>query len=331
MATLRSIGARRRRLLRIRLRRDRATVDLQTRPARRGRRCARSSDRTATASSTRSIASRCGPTSTACTSCGARRRHRVAERQRRRQPHVPTTRSAPRHDRLRRQPGQRRHGGLHRRVPRRPAHHRDRPVPRGGPRPAALRRRCRARAHAQGVPIVALQTGRSATGAAIATSHTGSMSGRAAAYDALFARYGVATVTTPAEMLETLKLLDNGGRLSGPRIVSMSCSGGEASLVADRTEGGPLRFEPFTDRAPTADRVDPDRAGHRQQPVRLPHLHVGRPSRDIEVLHGRDGRPAGRHDAGARRAAEPRQRPVIVDRLPPTRWRMRPTPPAAAR
>ena len=52
------------------------------------------------------------------------------------------------------------------------------------------------RAHSQGVPIVALQTGRSAAGAAIATSHTGSMSGRAAAYDALFARYGVATVTT---------------------------------------------------------------------------------------------------------------------------------------
>ena len=102
------------------------------------------------------------------------------------------------------------------------------------------------RAHDQGVPIVALQTGRSATGAAIATSHTGSMSGRAAAYDALFARYGVATVTTPAEMLETLKLLDNGGRLSGPRIVSMSCSGGEASLVADRSEHGALRFEPFS-------------------------------------------------------------------------------------
>ena len=103
------------------------------------------------------------------------------------------------------------------------------------------------RAHQQGVPIVALQTGRSAAGAAIATSHTGSMSGRAAAYDALFARYGMATVTTPAEMLETLKLLDNGGRLGGTSIVSMSCSGGEASLVADRAEHGPLRFEPFTD------------------------------------------------------------------------------------
>ncbi len=103
------------------------------------------------------------------------------------------------------------------------------------------------RAHEQGVPIVALQTGRSTAGAAIATSHTGSMSGRAAAYDALFARYGVATVTTPAELLETLKLLDNGGRLSGPRMVSVSCSGGEASLVADRTEHGTLQFEPFSE------------------------------------------------------------------------------------
>jgi acyl-CoA synthetase (NDP forming) len=103
------------------------------------------------------------------------------------------------------------------------------------------------RAQAQGVPIVALHTGRSVVGAAIATSHTGSMSGRAAAYDALFARYGVAKVATPADMLEALKLLDNGGRLTGPRIVSMSCSGGEASLVADHSEHGVLQFEPFTD------------------------------------------------------------------------------------
>jgi acyl-CoA synthetase (NDP forming) len=103
------------------------------------------------------------------------------------------------------------------------------------------------RALEQGVPLVALQTGRSAAGALIASSHTGSMAGRAAAYDALFARYGVATVRTPAELLESLKLLDSGGRLSGPRIVSLSCSGGEASLVADRSEGSGLRFESFSD------------------------------------------------------------------------------------
>jgi len=103
------------------------------------------------------------------------------------------------------------------------------------------------RALEQGVPLVALQTGRSAAGALIANSHTGSMAGRAAAYDALFSRYGVATVRTPAELLESLKLLDSGGRLSGPRIVSLSCSGGEASLVADLSEGSGLQFDAFTD------------------------------------------------------------------------------------
>lgn len=103
------------------------------------------------------------------------------------------------------------------------------------------------RAREQGVPLVALQTGRSEAGAQIANSHTGSMAGRAAAYDALFERYGVATVRTPAELLETLKLLDEGGPLGGRRVVSLSCSGGEASLVADRSEHTSLRFEPFGD------------------------------------------------------------------------------------
>lgn len=108
------------------------------------------------------------------------------------------------------------------------------------------------RARERGVPIVALQTGRSEAGALIANSHTGSMAGRAAAYDALFARYGVATVRTPSELLETLKLLDSGGPLRGRRVVSLSCSGGEASLVADRSEATSLSFAPFTAEQTTA-------------------------------------------------------------------------------
>ncbi len=108
------------------------------------------------------------------------------------------------------------------------------------------------RARERGVPIVALQTGRSEAGALIANSHTGSMAGRAAAYDALFVRYGVATVRTPSELLETLKLLDSGGPLRGRRVVSLSCSGGEASLVADRSEATSLSFAPFTAEQTTA-------------------------------------------------------------------------------
>jgi acyl-CoA synthetase (NDP forming) len=95
--------------------------------------------------------------------------------------------------------------------------------------------------------IVALQTGKSEAGALIAASHTASLAGNREAYAALFARCGVATVETPAELIETLKLLDNGGPLTGYRMASLSCSGGEASLVADLSETTKLRFEPFPD------------------------------------------------------------------------------------
>ena len=47
-------------------------------------------------------------------------------------------------------------------------------------------------------------------------------------------------------MIETLKLLHQGGALSGNKLVSLSCSGGEASLIADLCEKTSLVFEPFS-------------------------------------------------------------------------------------
>ncbi len=89
------------------------------------------------------------------------------------------------------------------------------------------------RALAQGVPLVALKAGSSALGAATTISHTGSLAGPDALYDALFARCGIARVVDPTGLIETLKLLHVCGGLTGRRIISASCSGGEASLVAD--------------------------------------------------------------------------------------------------
>ena len=95
--------------------------------------------------------------------------------------------------------------------------------------------------------IVALQTGRSEVGALIAASHTASLAGRRRAYEALFARCGVAMVNSPTELIETLKLLNHGGALAGNKLVSLSCSGGEASLIADLSEKTTLCFQPFDD------------------------------------------------------------------------------------
>ena len=85
----------------------------------------------------------------------------------------------------------------------------------------------------QGVPLVALKAGSSTLGAQTAMSHTSSLAGPDALYDALFARCGIARVRDPAGLIETCKFLHVHGPLSGKRIISASCSGGEASLVAD--------------------------------------------------------------------------------------------------
>lgn len=89
------------------------------------------------------------------------------------------------------------------------------------------------RALKQGVPIVALKSGSSELGALITMSHTSSLAGPDVLYNALFERFGVARVYDPAGLLETLKFLHVHGPLAGRRIISASCSGGEASLVAD--------------------------------------------------------------------------------------------------
>ncbi len=88
-------------------------------------------------------------------------------------------------------------------------------------------------ARAAGKPVVALKVGRSDTGAALTVSHTAALVSRDALVDAFFARIGVARVESLPVLLETLKILHAYGPLPGGRVAFMSCSGGEAALVAD--------------------------------------------------------------------------------------------------
>ncbi len=102
------------------------------------------------------------------------------------------------------------------------------------------------RARDRGVPLVALKTGRSAAGADLNRSHTAALAGPDAAYDALFERCGVARVDTPAELAAALAILCVTGPLPGNRVASLSCSGGEASLVADLGARRRVAFPPPT-------------------------------------------------------------------------------------
>jgi acyl-CoA synthetase (NDP forming) len=90
-----------------------------------------------------------------------------------------------------------------------------------------------ARARLKGKPVVAIKIGRSDKARLATMTHTASLAGSAAAGSALLRRLGIIEVQTIAVFLETLKLLHAVGPLPGASIASVSCSGGEASLMAD--------------------------------------------------------------------------------------------------
>ena len=97
------------------------------------------------------------------------------------------------------------------------------------------------------VPVVAMKVGRSEHARTATVSHTASLAGSEAGSRAFFKRLGIPLIATIPAFLETLKLLHVHGPLPGRELLSMSCSGGEASLVADTAEGGALRFRPYTE------------------------------------------------------------------------------------
>ncbi|NAZ36553.1 CoA-binding protein [Rubellimicrobium sp. CFH 75288] len=104
-----------------------------------------------------------------------------------------------------------------------------------------------AEARALGKPVVVLKAGRSEAAQAATLSHTASLAGGPAVASAFLRRTGCTEVRGLGALLETLKLLHHGGPLGGPDVVSVSCSGGEASLMADAAEGTQIRWAPFPD------------------------------------------------------------------------------------
>ncbi|MBV7575284.1 acetate--CoA ligase family protein [Pseudomonas sp. PDM32] len=92
----------------------------------------------------------------------------------------------------------------------------------------------------KGIPIIALKTGVSQIGAELALSHTSSLSGSDALYDALFDRLGVIRVSGPVSFVETLKAAACGNLPAGNNLIALACSGGDAGLIADYAERNDL-------------------------------------------------------------------------------------------
>jgi acyl-CoA synthetase (NDP forming) len=98
----------------------------------------------------------------------------------------------------------------------------------------------------KGVPIVVLKVGKTDASARQTVSHTSSLAGSDSLYSALFERLGVIRVDSLNRLLETMKVLNIAKPITGRNIFSLSCSGGEAAIIADLVPEYQLEMRDFS-------------------------------------------------------------------------------------
>ena len=97
-----------------------------------------------------------------------------------------------------------------------------------------------------GKGVLALKAGLSEAAQNMTVSHTASLAGGMAASSAFFNALGVGEVNSIDALMGGLTLLHCYGQLDDPSLLTMSCSGGEASLIADSAERGGVPMPSLT-------------------------------------------------------------------------------------
>lgn len=103
-------------------------------------------------------------------------------------------------------------------------------------RDGATFERAALRALQKGKPIVAIKAGQSVSGQRATASHTAAIAGWTAAYDAVFAKYGVIQTQDIDETSAVCGILLTSAMPRGNRAVVMTVSGGAGALVSDTLE-----------------------------------------------------------------------------------------------
>lgn len=97
-------------------------------------------------------------------------------------------------------------------------------------------------------PVVILKAGRSAKGGAIAASHTGSLSGSDASFDAVLKKFGAIRVDDLEELIATSLMLSTMKRMpEKATFASMNLSGGETGICADVGSLNGIEYPDFTE------------------------------------------------------------------------------------
>ena len=101
------------------------------------------------------------------------------------------------------------------------------------------------RARENGKPVIAMKVGGSEIGAAAAASHTASLAGSDAVYDAALRQLGVERAKTPEDLVEIAYACTRGRLPRSRRLAVMTMSGGAGVLMADAAEEQGLALTPL--------------------------------------------------------------------------------------
>ncbi|MGJ7507432.1 acetate--CoA ligase family protein [Variovorax sp. GT1P44] len=183
-----------------------------------------------------------------------------------------------------------------------------------GARDGAALQRALAKARAAGKPVIATKVGRTEAGARAAMSHTASLSGEDAVYQAVFNATGAIRARTVDEMFRLGQAFAIGSAPAGRRLGIVTISGGVGTLMADSASdlGLELPALPESVAAPLRERI-PFCAT--QNPIDV----TGQVTADLPVLGlaARGAATCGAYDAlvlfVAAALASPVLAPTIVD------------------
>lgn len=118
-------------------------------------------------------------------------------------------------------------------------------------------------------PIIVIKVGRSSVGARAALSHTASMTGWDAAYEAVFKTFGIVVASDPDEAIAIAAALTNAPAARGTRTCVVTASGGAGAWAADTLASCGLEL--------------PELSGELQQTIRRLIPPYGSPRNPIDI------------------------------------------------
>ncbi len=131
-------------------------------------------------------------------------------------------------------------------------------------------------------PVVVLKAGRTQAGARAVSSHTGSLAGSHASYDAAFRQSGVIEAATTAELFDISLALDYQPLPKGERVAILTNAGGPAALASDSLASAGLSLADLSPQTQSALRSFLNPAAQVSNPVDM--LGGAEPSEYARVL-----------------------------------------------